>query len=350
MNRSKLILILAGVGIAAVVLFFVVFMLLDDPVARQFRELSERPVPVRNVDDEVLSGITFTPGEEGTVTIEGELTFEQIVALLRQKYGANINHARIQVAMLEELMNYLKKRYPEGWVTMLQELLLAAFPAKATEMFQLSENLYRYAKEMDERRDLLGRMSRQERRDLLWQIRYEYFGTGADEICESEKQLEGVQRTLEAIAANKDLSLQDKLAAYRASLDEAFGNQSSTTLANRRLSFVNAFTDAVQSDLAALSSEERTAELREIRAALGMDSAALDRWTALDQERDQRWSNAEIYASRRKEIEASYSGEEREQKLDALRRELFGEEAEIIKREEASGYFRYDKPRSIGRE
>lgn len=350
MNRNRLIVILTAGSIAGIALVLLVYLLVDDPVARQFRELSERPVIVRDVDDDVLSGLTFVTGEEGAILMEGELSFEQIVALLRQKYGARMDHARIQVAMLEEMMDYLQKRYPETWVTMLQELLLAAFPDRASEMFQLSENLYNYTRQMEERRDLLGRMSQKERRELLWQIRYETFGPGADEIWESEKQLEAVQTTLAAIADNKDLSLRDKLGSYRTSLEDAFGNQTEAALSKRRLGYVNAFTDAVQSELSALSPEARAVELREIRSALGMDPAALDRWTTLDARRDQRWSNGQIYTSRRREIAASYSGTEREQRLDNLRRELFGDEAEIMKREEASGFFRYEQPRSIGRE
>ncbi|MEQ9362826.1 MAG: hypothetical protein RIF32_01205 [Leptospirales bacterium] len=350
MNRNKYIMLATGGLAAAIALVLAVFLLADDPVTRQFRELNERPVIVREVDGDVMAGISFVTGEEGAILMQGELSFEQIVALLRQKYGARMGHARIQVAMLEELMAYLRERYPETWVTKLQELLLAAFPDRATQMFQLSENLYLYAREMEERRDLLGRVSQEERRDMLWQIRYEYFAHAADEIWESERRLENVQSTLAAIAQNQDLSLRDKLSAYRTSLDDAFGDGIQATLSRRSLTFVHAFTDAVQSEMKALGPEERAAELREIRSALGMDGAALDRWSALDAVRDQRWSNGEIYTSRRKEIAASYAGAEREQRLDELRREYFGEEAEILKREEASGYFRYEQPRTIGRE
>ncbi|MCR9143530.1 MAG: hypothetical protein NXI24_14875 [bacterium] len=349
MKRTTLIILSVGGGLL-LILFLAIYVLADDPVTRQYRELSERPVVVREVDDDVLAGISFLTGEEGALLMQGELSFEQILVLVRQKYAARIGFARVQVAMLEELMQHLQARYPETWVTMLQEILLAAFPDRATQLFQLSENLYQYSREMEGRRDLLGRVSQEERRELLWQSRYEHFGPAADEIWESEKRLEGIQSRLAAISKNEDLSLQDKLGAYRGSLEDAFGEQTEVTLSNRRLSFVNAFTDAVQSELEALNPEERAAALREIRSGLGMDAAALDRWSALDAERDQRWSNGEIYTSRRQEIAASYAGAEQEQRLDELRRELFGDEAEILKREEASGYFRYEQPRTIGRE
>lgn len=342
--------ILVAGAIAATALVLASYALLDDPVARQFRELSESPVIVREIDDDVLAGISFETGEEGAIYMQGELSFEQMLVLLRQKYGGRLDHTRMRVAMLEELMAHLQGRYPETWVNMLQELLLAAFPDRAAEFFGLSENLYRYAREIEARRDLLGRMSLEERRELLWQIRYEHFAHTADEIWESERRMEGVQTTLAAIAGNQELSLRDKLGAYRTSLEDAFGDQTQSALDRGRLNFVNAFTDAVQPELEDLSPEERALELREIRSALGMDAAALDRWSALDAERDRRWSNGEIYTSRRKEIIASYSGTERETRLDELRRELFGDEAEILKREEAGGFFRYEQARRIGRE
>ena len=350
MKQKRLIILLGIGGVLAVGLLVLIFVWLDDPVERQFRELSERPVEVRDVDQEVLAGLVYSAGEEGAILLEGELSFEQIVALLRQKYGDGINYPRVQVAMLEELMRHLQKRYPDDWVTMLQELLLSAFPDRAANLFRLSENLYRYGKEMEDRRDLVGRLSREERREVLWEMRYDVFGAVADEIWESERKMESVQGTLRAISENKDLSLQEKLSVYRNSLQDVYGQQTPDVLEKGRLNFVNAFTDAVQSELAALAPEERASTLREIRSGLGMDAAALERWESLDAERDQRWSNGEIYTSRRKELEASYSGAELEQQLDGLRRELFGEEAEIIKQEEASGFFRFQNARRFGRE
>ncbi len=347
MNRRVLVIVgLIGALVAALVV--ALLFMVEDPVEQQFRRLSDNPPPVRSVDEEVLSEIIYSQGEEGAVYREGELSFEQIVALLRQRYGDRIHNARVRVAMLEELMRYLREQYPDRWVEVLNEILAAAFPERATELFRLSENLYRYEREIEERRDLLGRMSREERQELLWSVRYEYFGEQADEIWESEKRMRGVAQTLEAIKTS-ELSVQEKLSAYTRSLEDSFGDQLPSVLEKRKLNLVNAFTEAVQEDLADLEPEDRNLALRQIRSALGMDEAALERWDDLDRRRDARWTAGETYMERRKEVQSSCTGD-CEAELQALRRELFGEEADIIAREEAGGFFRFERERRYGRE
>ncbi len=320
-----------------------------DPVERRFRELAERTPAGRAVDESALAGPVLRTGPEGEWLPVGELSFDQQVALLRERYGGRVQNARVQAELLEELMGELQRRQPDAWVEPLHELLVAAFPQHAGRLFQMSESLYLYNKDLASRRDLLGAATREERRRILWQLRYERFGEAAEEIWEAERRLGAVQNSLQALTDNRELSLADKSAAYRGALEEAYGPALPSVLAQDRLAFVNAFTDAMQADLVALPREDRYRALREIRAGLDMDAAALDRWEALDRERDRRRAQGEAYYAARENLQNRYAGAEQAARLANLRREFFGAEAEQIQNEEEAGYFRFREARIFGR-
>lgn len=320
-----------------------------DPVELRFRELAESAPASRTLDESNLAAPSFRSGPEGEWLLTGEPAFEQQVALLRARYGDRIHNTRVQAELLEEIMGELQRRDPEAWVERLHALLVAAFPEQSGRLFQLSEALYLYNRELENRRDVPGAATREERGRILWQLRYEYFGAAAEEIWEAERRLGTVQNALQALTDNRELSLADKTAAYRVALEEAYGEALPAALARDRLAIINAFTDAMQADLAALPREDRYRALREIRAALEMDAAALDRWEALDRERDRRRARGEAYYAARENLENRYAGPERAARLSELRREYFGAEAEQIENEEATGYFRFRRPQIFGR-
>jgi hypothetical protein len=320
-----------------------------DPIELRFRELAQRTPVVRKLDESALTGPALRSGPEGERLSDGASSFEQQVALLRDRYGARIQHVRVQVELLEEVMGELQRRQPDAWVEPLHELLLAAFPEHAGRLFQLSASLYLYNKELSGRRDLLGAAGDDERQRILWQVRYEHFGQAAEEIWQAERQLSAIRNSLQALTDNRDLSLADKTAAYRGALEEAYGEALPTVLAQDRLAFANAFTDAMQADLVALSREERYRALRELRAAMDMEPAALHRWEVLDRERDRRRAQGEAYYTARENLENRYSGSEQAARLAILRREYFGAEAEQIQNEEEAGYYRFREPQIFGR-
>jgi len=66
--------------------------------------------------------------------------------------------------------------------------------------------------------------------------------------------------------------------------------------------------------------------------------------------RDQRWDAGMQYMQQRAELEKKYKGAELEKQLDSLRMKYFGDEAETIKNEEESGYYRFSQPRKYGLE
>ncbi len=340
--------------IAVAVLILIVggaifFLLRPDPVEKRFDELRNSPIPSRAVNENALADLKYKDLGEGGVSLE-DLTFDQIVALLRKKYGAQLQHPYLRVRMIEELLRFLKMKYPDTWVQMLQEILGAAFPNEARALFDLSEKLYKYNKYMEENESKLSRMTDEERRSALWGMRHSLFGEEAEQIWQGERANEKVADALKKLRDSTGVSPEDKLKSYQAALQGAYGTALPGLMENHRQTYVNSFIDAVQEDLTGMNSGERTAFLRDIRETMGMDDAALSRWDKLDSDRDQRWSNGELYMQERKDLTAKYSGEEREQKLDELRKKLFGEEAESIKNEESGGYFRFGQKRRYGRE
>lgn len=341
--------VIIGGAVTALVLItaLVLFFSGQDPVKKRFESLEGKPV-TSTADESVLDSIRWKDMGEGARAIEGELTFEQTVALLRKKYGATINHPLTQMRMLEELLKYLQKKYPDNWVEYLHEILGAAFPELANKLFTMSKNLYLYDKFLNGSKARAALMSDKDRNDLLWEKRRELFGSDADMIWAAEKKYADVQAALTSIASNKGTTVKEKVGQYREALQKTYGDQLPSIMENRRQNFVDGFVNVVQEDLQSMPPEERRETLREIRTTLGMDPLAISRWDELDKERDQRWSNGQVYMSERKQIMSSYSGDEREKKLDELRKRLFGDEGESIKNEEASGYYRFEGKQQYG--
>lgn len=349
MKIQPRILIPAVIGVLAIaVISFLVFGS-EDPVEKKFKQLREKPINVRDISDADLK-LKMKDLGEGALVYEGELTFEQIVGLLRKKYGAHIKHGYVQISMITELIAYLKKKYPDSWVERLQEILGAAFPGLAADLFKTSENLYKFNKYLEDHQDKLSKMSPEDGRKELWAQRYAIFGDKADEIFIGVKRSEMVTDSLRAIQADRNSSVKDKLGTFKKTIEDTYGKEAPAMLKNRQQTYINQFVDAVQEDLAGMSSAQRSEALTEVRRGLGLDDAAISRWDDLDQQRDQRWSNGQIYMSERKEIMSRYSGSDREEKLTELRKKLFGEEADTIKSEENDGFFRFEKKRRYGRE
>jgi hypothetical protein len=107
---------------------------------------------------------------------------------------------------------------------------------------------------------------------------------------------------------------------------------------------------AVQDELHALDAAARAAELENLRRSLGMDDEAIGRWRSLDAQRDTAWEAGERYMERRRALEQAHQGADLEARVEALRRETFGAEADTIGAEEQSGFFRFGHRRTIGNE
>ena len=98
-----------------------------------------------------------------------------------------------------------------------------------------------------------------------------------------------------------------------------------------------------------MAPEQRRQTMRELRKGMGLDEQALVRWDELDRSRDQRWDAGAQYMTERAALARTYSGDELEQRVHEQRVRYFGGEAETIRAEEQSGFFRFEGERRWGR-
>lgn len=275
-----------------------------------------------------------------------------LIARLHDKYGASIDHAYVQMQLVELLMRHFQQHSPERWEEAVLEAVRAAFPELYDEIAALLRGRLDYEAWMNENRDRLRALDPAARREAMWQERERLFGRErAAEIWASEIKNRAVTDALAAIDAEQGASVADRLAMYRDSLADIHGEGVDTYLERHRHQALSRFLDlaSVQQELSAMVPEQRRQTLRELRADMGLSQDALDRWDHLDQVRDQRWTHGERYMDERAALAELYEGEELEDRVHELRVRYFGDEADTIRGEEQSGFFRYERDRRWGR-
>ncbi|MEW6526284.1 MAG: hypothetical protein AB1444_06405 [Spirochaetota bacterium] len=293
----------------------------------------------------------FQADEELRARLQTDFDMQDVVQYFRDKYGKTIHHKHTQVMLVEKLMGYLMKMYPDDWVVYMYAMLREIFPGMENEIFDIFEKLHKYNTWLEENEKDLAQLSSKDKRNALWEKRYEIFGKDADQVWESEKRIEPIYTALDTIQEG-NMPFHEKLSLYKQSIQEAYKSNTDTFVARKQQELMNSFLDveSVQKDLSNMTPQERKESLKEVRKAMGLDSAALQRWEELDTIRDQRWDAGMQYMQQCAELEKKYKGAELEKQLDSLRIKYFGDEAETIKNEEESGYYRFSQPRKYGLE
>ncbi|MDH7555008.1 MAG: hypothetical protein QHH74_15300 [Spirochaetota bacterium] len=334
-------------AIAALVLLYFVFFHKSDTVQSRIDYIKNGGVvPPVNM---LLQA--FQADEELRARLQADFDMQDVVQYFREKYGKTIHHKHTQVMLVEKLMGYLMKMYPDDWVVYMYAMLREIFPGMENEIFDTFEKLHKYNTWLEENEHDLAQLNSKDKRNALWEKRYEIFGQDADQVWEAEKRIEPIYNALDTIQES-DMPFNEKLSLYKQSIQEAYKSNTDTFVARKQQELMNSFLDveSVQKDLANMTPQERKENLKEVRKAMGLDSAALQRWEELDQVRDQRWDAGMQYMQQRAELEKKYTGAELEKQLDSLRMKYFGDEAETIKNEEESGYYRFSQPRKYGLE
>jgi len=275
----------------------------------------------------------------------------ELVTYLRTRFGKHIASAYVQIQMLEKLMRYFQAKNPTGWQADLLAAVRVAFPERYAEIAANLQHRLDYEAWLKANHERLRGLGDHERRDALREARSRLFGEGAaDEIWASEQKHQAITDALAAIDARPDATASDRLASYKESLQETYQETTESYLQNHRQEALDQFLtlSSVQRDLSALPLAGRTAALREVRKGLGLDDAALARWDTLDLERDRRWQIGRTYMAERAALARQYAGDALEAQVQELRARTFGAEADTIANEEASGFFRFDRPRAIG--
>ncbi len=275
-----------------------------------------------------------------------------LIEHVQAEYGQHIEHAYMQMRLVEFLMRYFQKHRPDDWRDAITALIRDSFPEFADEILALLDDRVEYQAWMESNRARLQTLDAETRRDELWQTRERLFGAeDAAEIWASERRNRAVDDALVMIDSADGASVLDKLSMYRDSLSDIYGDELDRFLSQHRHRAMTRFIDldTVQATLSALPPDSRQDTLRDIRREMGLDETAIERWDELDSTRDQRWANGLEYMAARAELTAAYQGEQLETRLHELRERYFGDQADAIRSEEQSGVFRFERERRWGR-
>lgn len=276
----------------------------------------------------------------------------EFVRALREKFAPRLADKHARIKAIEQVVAYLRAHYPADWEQRVRAFLEQLAPDLAGELAAMFQGLMRLNEWLALNRDALMALPPQERRAALWAARREAFGADAEAIYAGEVRSEQLASALQGIDVATGLTTDEKLAQLVAAVGETWGEQAPDFMQARGAELMNRFLEvpSVQDDLQTLDAAARAETLRRIRAGMGLDTAALERWDTLDQQRDRAWATGQDYWLQRQALAARYEGAELQNRLAELQDRLFGDEAQVIRDEEAAGFYRYDRPRRYGRE
>lgn len=307
-------------------------------------------VPLNDQPRGPLADLDYRTMTEGAQVLAGELTFDQLVALMQKHHGEELDSPLGQIDLINALLTYLRQNDPENWREKMEQLLHAAFPGLAVELLQLADNHLKYEAWFREGAGDIHSLDRRARMETLMQYRADFFGKQvAEELWQHEIREYEMAIAIEDLAVQSDRPLGERLEDFNALVRQQYSDE---VLQNQSMamgdSFANRFLSATQSELRAMSPYERRQTIAETRRRLGYSERAVENLDRLDRTRDQRWQAGKTYMESREAIMSQYQGEEREQRLREARQELLGAEADTIRMEEEAGFFRFRQERTYG--
>ena len=345
MTKRNLLLI-SGVAVGLLIVWLLVNQHDKDPNGPQ-------PVQAGATEQNTASAKTAMPVKvENNVTeIDNTKAFHLAIAqMVKQRFGERLDSPYWRMKLINDLMILFKEHYPNHWRSELEDFFRNAFPEIAEDLLRKLAALLEYNDWLDSLKATMKFASLKERQAALWEKRLALFGEEAYDIWEAALKTEQLQEKIAEVDEYAG-NFAEKADLYRDSLQEIFGEDVLAEDAPHKTQKMTKFLelDSVQEELRRLPVAQRYQELRDFRESFGMDDAALERWDALDQERIEMWSKAEIYMAEREKLSQQYQGDQFTQKLTELQNQLFGEtEAKYIRNEERSGYYRFDKPQKVG--
>tara|TARA_R110002072_G_scaffold283828_1_gene447481 strand:- start:18717 stop:19802 length:1086 start_codon:yes stop_codon:yes gene_type:complete len=275
---------------------------------------------------------------------------------LRRQFAENIHLLAIQVS-LRNLRDDLNRSYPAQGQALFVRILKLAFPEFVDAIIKAIALMDEYDVWLQGMLLSLNDMNPLEQQGVLWEKRRALFGDAAIQIwqeeisAEQERQIT-MRNTMEILDKAYDTQMQERLYLLQSTFEETYADKIQTMVVDPKgvLSQVFFGFDSVQRDLAALSPEERQAQIDEIRKSMGFPEEQIKYLSESDQKREKRWQKGYAYMEARAAAEVQYSGEALEYELDKIREKHFAHEASTIKKEEEGlEFFRYKRPRVYGR-
>ncbi len=260
-----------------------------------------------------------------------------------EKFSSRISQPKGKIQFIDQLIRYLQKNYGAEWQTYFAQWVETIFPEQAELILAMHNTMQTYQQWLIDEKHSLAAMTPDERRRVTWETRRSLFGEDmANAIWQGSLQREQISASLSRLNEQTDLTFAEQAASYRQAIEAALGDQSDSFIQKHQQETIDRFlnTRAVQENLQTMPTTQRKAALAKLRSDMGMDEAAIERWEALDEQREARWAKGMEYMKQRAELDT--------EALTKLQNELFGDEAEIIRNEESGGYFRFSRPQIIG--
>lgn len=333
---ASLILIVSSMGL-------LLYLALHDPGKPVEAEPASGPAPAAEVR---LSAPVYTSGPLSQLPADEQ----QLAKAMIERFGKKLNHPYWRIRAIETLMKVLQKKYPNDWKLRLRDLLKQFFPEDADALLATLEAYDRYSDWLLSMQTDRKFSNREERLKAIWDKRRELFGQDAEAIWAEEIKQEKVDGALKKLEGS-GLPVAAKVDSYVKTLTEVYGPDALNPDKSHPVQMMEGFLnlESVQSELRAQTPEQQKQSLRKLREGLGLKEDAIQRLEALDDQRQQRHSAGETYQAQRAALEKQYQGESLQLQVNALQNRLFGEEeAQFIRNEEASGYYRYKEKPVIG--
>jgi hypothetical protein len=280
---------------------------------------------------------------------------DKIVSELKKYYGSTIAKKSTQAEVIS-IRDFVMGLRPEKGKDYFYNILKRAFPQYADEIMKTMEKLDLYNRWLSDNRDQLMKMTASERLAAMWKKRKELFGEDAEkiwsgEILATEERKAKMQDTLAGLNKSREMSLDAKLGEYKRVLKETYTGTAEEFILNQGglLSKVFFSLDSVQEELNNLSPAQRQQEINRLRAEMGMTERQVESMARRDADNASRWDTGLQYMEKREAVVKQYEGQEQENRLNDLRKEHFGDEANTIALEEKDGFYRFKRPHIWGR-
>ena len=275
---------------------------------------------------------------------------QQLGANLQQRYGKKLDHPYWRLQTIEALKRYLMEKYPYDWLAKLKTMLKILFPEHYEQLLASLNAIESYNDWMAQLKHSMTFNSPEERTKAIWDKRLQLFGEDAKVIWQAQVKQEKVTAVLQQLDQS-NLPLNSKIDRYVQTLKAVYGTEATDPEKSHPVQQMQGLLtlNSVQEQLHSMPPEQRQQELRHLRKAIGLDEAALKRWDELDAERNQRASAGQSYMQERAALEKQYQGDTLKLHIQALQIRKFGaEEAQYIRNEEETGFFRYQQRQQIG--
>jgi len=278
----------------------------------------------------------------------------ELATRLQSSFGEQIQDLSVQASLMKVKIN-IQNHYPEDGMNHFSRVILLAFPSHADSILSIIKRLGIYNEWLDDNQTKLDSLSPLELNGTLWQKRQELFGSDAEIIWSKDrdqmmqKQVR-MQDLIHRLDEADDISLDEKLYQLQTSITETYeGTAQAIEINGGLIAQVFFGLESVQQELQQLSPEERQNQINHARRTSGYNDEQIGHLQKRDEERNKRWNNGFNYMSEREVLSNNLKGSQLEDALSALREKYFKHEANTIRQEEESDFWRYKRRRIYGR-